>query len=247
MSSGVATPQAPVSADISFLPLPIPLLLLLRSTGDLRGPESRRDRFPIGGLPSPGAGAIAALHHALAIDVGDDVAVAGEQRLGRAHLGAQRQLAFGEAIGAVFLVFCHAAVGFRTPGAEGAFVHLAARAEIADARILRRAERAGVEAIAAADANVLRMQHDAVGGRVEGINRADRLARRICAMHARHRNRALAGLAVVERDDAAPVDAPRHLMLVLAGGDTGVAFDAAIGIAEKFHPRHQLPPYAAAI
>ena len=43
-------------------------------------------------------------------------------------------------------------VGLRAAGAVGALVHLAARAEIADARILRRAERAGVEAVAAADA-----------------------------------------------------------------------------------------------
>src|SRR6185437_9566112 len=66
---------------------------------------SRRDGFVIGGLPAPGAGTVTALDHAFLVDLGDDLAVAGEQRLGRAHLGAQRQLAFGEAIGAVFLVF----------------------------------------------------------------------------------------------------------------------------------------------
>jgi hypothetical protein len=36
-------------------------------------------------------------------------------------------------------------------------------------------------------------------------------------------------------------------VLVLAGGDAGVAFDAAIGVAEKFHPSHSVPPYATAI
>src|SRR5205814_8571101 len=133
----------------------------------------------VGALPAPGAGAVAALGDALLVDLRDDLAVAGQQRLGRAHLGAQRQLAFGETVGAVFLVFRHAAVGLRPAGAERAFVHLAARAEIADAGILRRAERAGVEAIAAADADVLRMQHHPVGRGVEGIDRTDRLARRV--------------------------------------------------------------------
>src|SRR3546814_4120805 len=49
-----------------------------------------------------------------------------------------------------------------------------------------------------------------------------RRARRIRAMHARHGHRALARLAVVDGDDAAAVDAPRHVVLVLAGGDAGV-------------------------
>src|SRR4029450_1739720 len=46
----------------------------------------------------------AALGHPFLVDLGDDVAVSGEQRLRRAHLGAQRQLAFGQPVGAVFLV-----------------------------------------------------------------------------------------------------------------------------------------------
>jgi hypothetical protein len=53
-------------------------------------------------------------------------------------------------------------------------------------------------------------------------------------VHAGHRDRALAGHAVVDRDDAAAVDAPGHLVLVLAGGDAAVAFDAALGVAENF-------------
>jgi hypothetical protein len=48
---------------------------------------------------------VAALDHALLVDLGDDLAVAGEQRLGRAHLRTQRQLALQHAIGAVFPVF----------------------------------------------------------------------------------------------------------------------------------------------
>src|SRR5690606_29975490 len=162
------------------------------------------------------------------------------QRLGRAHLGAERQLALGQPVGAVYLVLFLGVVGLGTAGAEGAFVHLPAAAEIADLRILRRAERTGVEAVAAADAQVLGMQHHALVGPVEAVHRADGGAGRILAMHAGHRDGALALLAVIQRDDAATVDAPRNLMLVLAGGDAGVAFDAALGVAEEFHTGHDL-------
>src|SRR6476646_6181973 len=72
--------------------------------------QSGRDVLVVGGLPTPGAGAVAAPRHPLLVDLGDDVAVAGQERLGRAHLGAQRQLAFGQAVGAVFLVLFLAAV-----------------------------------------------------------------------------------------------------------------------------------------
>ena len=44
--------------------------------------------------------------------------------------------------------------------------------------------------------------------------------------------------AVVDGHDAAAVHAPRHLVLVLAGGDAAVALDAALGIAQEFHSRH---------
>src|SRR5215510_13003655 len=202
----------------------------------------RRDRFAIGGLPAPGAGAVAALHHPLLVDLGDDVAVAGEQRLGRAHLGAQWQLAFGEAIGAVLDVLRRRAVRLGSAGTVGALVHLAARSEVADPRILRGAERTGVETIAAADADVLGVEDDGVGGRVERVGRAHRRARRVGAVHARHRDRALARLPVVEGHDAPAVDAPRHVVLVLAGGDAGVAFNATVGVAEKFHRRHGASP-----
>src|SRR3954468_21909929 len=111
----------------------------------------------IGGAPAPGAGAIAATHHPLAVDVGDDGAVASHQRAGRAHLGAQRQLALGKPVGAVAVVLDHGHVLFRTAGAEGAFVHLAPPAEVGRLRVLRSAEGAGVEAIAAADAQLLGM------------------------------------------------------------------------------------------
>src|SRR5260221_2593342 len=93
-------------------------------------------------------------------------------------------------------------------GAEGAFVHLAAAAEIARLGELRGAERAGVEAIAAADADVLRVKDDALGGLGEGIDRADRHARRVGAMHARGGDRALARPAAAERADTAAANAP---------------------------------------
>src|SRR5436305_13800952 len=89
-------------------------------------------RIAVGRLPAPHARTVAALHHALLVDFGDDRAVAREQRLGRAHLGANRQLAFGEAVGAVFRIFGRRRVGLGPARAIGAFVHLAARAEIAD-------------------------------------------------------------------------------------------------------------------
>src|SRR6185295_5923236 len=165
-----------------------------RRAGARRPKASAGRRIAVGGLPAPHARTVAALHHALLVDFGDDRAVAGEQRLGRAHLGADRQLALGEAVGAVFGVFGRRRVGFRAARAIGALVHLAARTEIADLRILRGAERTGVEAVTAADAQVLGVQHHAVGGGVEARHRTDRGARRVGAVHAGHRDRALAGL-----------------------------------------------------
>src|SRR3954451_6541981 len=115
----------------------------------------RRDGLAIRRLPAPRAGAVAALGHTFLVDLRDNLAVAGEQRLGRAHLGAERQLARREPVGAVLLELFRRAVGLGAAGAEGALVHLAARAEVADLRILRRAERTGVEAVAASDAQIL--------------------------------------------------------------------------------------------
>src|ERR1700704_387460 len=191
--------------------------------------------------PAPHFGAFAARHHALPVDVGDHVAVAAEQRLGRAHLGAGGELALREAVRAVLRELLFREVLLRAAGAERALVHLAAHAEGAGLRILRRAERAGVEAIAAADAEVLVVQDDAFRGLVEAVDRAHRHARRIRAVHAGHRDRALARLAVVQRDDAAAVHAPGHFVRVLARGDAAVALDAALGVAEKFHSRHVGP------
>src|SRR5690606_27550416 len=77
-----------------------------------------------------------------------------------------------------------------------------------------------------------------VVGLVEAVHRADGHAGRVGAVHAGDRDGALAGLAVIDGDDAAPVHAPGNLMLVLAGRDAGVAFDAALGVAEEFHTCH---------
>src|SRR5262245_23852956 len=207
---------------------------------------SRRDGLAIGDLPAPGSGPVATFGYALLVDLRDDLAIASEQRLGRAHLGAQRQLAFSQPIGAIFDELGLAAIRLRAACAVGALVHLAARAEVADLGILRRAERAGVEAIAAADAEVLGVQHHRVRGRVEAVDRAHRRAGRVGAVHAGHGDRALARLAVIDGDDAPAVDTPGHFVLVLARGDAGVALDAAVGVAEKFHPSHGLSlPQAA--
>src|SRR4051812_21478506 len=102
------------------------------------GRSSDRDGFLVGRLPAPGARTIAALHHALLVDRGDDVAIACEERLGGAHFRAERQLAFGKTVAAIFLVFDGREIFFRAAGAIGALVHLAARTEVADLRILRR-------------------------------------------------------------------------------------------------------------
>src|SRR5260370_14314841 len=116
----------------------------------------------VGGLPAPHARPVAGLHHALLVDFGDDRAIAREQRFGRAHLGANRQLALGETVGAVLGVFGRRGVRLRPAGAIGALVHLAARPEVSDFRILPRAERTGVEAVTAADAEILPLKTHAV-------------------------------------------------------------------------------------
>src|SRR3954454_432641 len=67
------------------------------------------DSLAIGGLPAPRPGPVAALHHTFFVNLGNDFAVAGEQRFGRAHFGAERQLALGEAVRSILLVFFPAA------------------------------------------------------------------------------------------------------------------------------------------
>src|SRR5690606_14611130 len=107
------------------------------------------------------------------------------------------------------------------------------------------AKRAGIAAIAATDAHVLVMQHHTLFGAVETVDGADGHTRRVATVHAGHRDGLFTGHTVVERHDAAAVDAPRDFMLVLAGGHTTVAFDAALCIADEFHSCHVGSPYAA--
>src|SRR5262245_48141714 len=59
-------------------------------------------------------------------------------------------------------------------------------------------------------------------------------------MHACHGDRALSRLAIIDRDDAPSVDAPRHFVFVLAGRDASVAFDATVGVTEEFHSSHDI-------
>src|SRR6266478_4559342 len=241
---GIADIPAPAFARrwANNLVMPVPPWRRRSSAADAANRNasgvSDRNVLAVGRLPPPGTGAVAALRHPFLVDLRDDLPVAGEQRFGRAHLGTQRQLALDEPVGAVLGVIVGGILRVRTTRAVGALVHLAARTEIADLRILRRAERAGIEAVAAADAQILGVQHHAVGRREEAAHRAHRRARRVGAMHACHGDRALARLAVVDGDDAPAIDAPRHLVLVLAGGDASVALDATIGVAEEFHTCH---------
>src|SRR6266481_5876976 len=155
-------------------------------------PASRSDRdiVLVSGRPTPCTRAVATLLDPCPVNFGDDLPVAREQRFGGAHLGAQRQLALAETVRAILPELLGAARRFRSAaaGAVGAFIHLAARAKIADTRILRRPERAGVEAIPTADAQILRMKHDAILGREDALDRADRRTGRIGAMHAGHRH-----------------------------------------------------------
>src|SRR6202140_4592810 len=119
---------------------------------------------------------------------------------------------------------------------------ISAHAERSRLRELRRSERARIEAIAATDAQVLVMQDDAFLGLVKTIDRAYRHARRIRAVHARDRDRALARHAVVDGNHASSIDSPGNVVLLLAGGDAAVALDAALGVAQKFHSGHDLVP-----
>src|SRR5690606_27905751 len=68
-------------------------------------PSSDRYRFPVCCSPSPCARSVAALQHTFPVDLGNDLAVAGEKRFRRAHFRAERQLAFCKSVGPVRYVF----------------------------------------------------------------------------------------------------------------------------------------------
>src|SRR5271154_489970 len=82
------------------------------------------------------------------------------------------------------------------------------------------------------------MQNHAVISRKYAAYRAHRGARRVGTMHASHGHGSLSRLAVVDRDHPPAVDAPPNFVLILASSHAGIAVDAAIGVAEKFHSRH---------
>src|SRR6202020_3269107 len=88
----------------------------------------------IGRHPAPGAGSVAAPQHPLLVNLRDDIAVAGQQRFGRAHFRTQRELSLREPVGAVLLIFFSAARCLRPAAAraERTFVHFSAGAEMAD-------------------------------------------------------------------------------------------------------------------
>src|SRR5690625_4932783 len=120
----------------------------------------------ISGCPAPGAAAKAALDDSFAVDLADHIPLTGKERPRRADLGAKRQLALGDPVGAVEAKLLFRAMGFRPAGAIGAFIHDAPRPELGRARILGRPERAGIEAITAADTVVLFMVARANTGQV---------------------------------------------------------------------------------
>src|SRR5262249_60981308 len=91
------------------------------------------------------------------------------------------------------------------------------------------------------------MEDDAIIGGEDALHGTHRCAGSVSAVHASHGDRALARLAVIDGNDPPPVDAPGHLVLVLARGDAGVALDAAVGVSEKLHPRHVVSPHAPLI
>jgi hypothetical protein len=74
------------------------------------------------------------------------------------------------------------------------------------------------------------MQHHGIRRGVEAGNRADGSARRIRAMHAGHGDGTLTGLAVIDRDNTAAINAPGHFMFVFASRDAGIAFNAAFRV-----------------
>src|SRR5262249_58178859 len=105
-------------------------------------------------------------------------------------------------------------------------------AEVADFWILRCPERTRIEAIAAADAQILGVKHDTVVRRVDAIHWAHRRAWGVGAVHTGHGDGTLAWPAVIEGDNATPVDAPGHLVLVLPRRDTGIALDPTVAVPQ---------------
>ena len=196
-------------------------------------------RLAVGRAPAPDLGALAAAQHALAVDVGDHVAVAAEQRLGRAHLGAGRQLALGQAVAAVLLELGLASCpppGRRRRTCTCPSCRAGRRrrpAGTAARRTGRRRSSSRSRCTGPCRAAPRRRR----SGRSSPPGTPPCRARPSSACR-RPRSTSLAEHAVVDRHHAAPVHAPGHLVLVLAGGDAAVALDAALGVAQEFHSGH---------
>src|SRR3569833_1156772 len=75
--------------------------VLLSCRGNARGRRSEVDVLMIGRQPTPRAGTVAASQDPFLVDLGDDIAVTGGRRRGRARRGAQRRRAGAGAGGAV--------------------------------------------------------------------------------------------------------------------------------------------------
>src|SRR5690625_2757672 len=193
------------------------------------------------GCPAPGAAADAARPRPCASALAARLPIPGKGRARRADFGAERQPAFGDPVRAIEPEFLGRAVRFWPPGAIGAFVHDTARTELGLPGVLGSPERACIEAVAAADARLLVMEHHADIRLIDAGGRADSDTGRIGAMHTAYGDGPLlARHAVIDRDNAPPQHAPGNLVLVLADAGAGHALDAALGVAEEFHPCHML-------
>ena len=188
--------------------------------------------------PAPSAGSEPAGDNALTEDVRNHVAIAGQQRLGRTHFCTNWQLALGQAVPPVLLEFGLAHVIFWATGTEGTFVHLAPRTIVTGLRILRRAKRTRIEAVTTPDTQVLGVQNHTLVSLVETVDRADSHAGCVRAMHTGYRDRTFARLTVLDGHHATAVHTPRHLVLVLTCGDTGITLNAAFRITQELHSSH---------
>jgi len=103
-------------AGSSRSPDPVVRGVAIRSTSPTAG--SART----GLAPTPCTGTEATGDRTFPVDVGDHFTVTGQQRFGRTHLGAKRQLAFGQTVPPALGELGLRVVFFRPTGAEGAAV-----------------------------------------------------------------------------------------------------------------------------
>ena len=111
--------------------------------------------------------------------------------------------------------------------------------------VLRHAERARVDAVAAIEAARLqRRHHDAVLRNLDRVRRTNERARRLLAVHAdgRHRRSRLGAVDVVDKDHR--VAFVRRALA--ARGDAGAAADATLRIDEHCL-FHQLTPFCTSL